>query len=248
MPQWLPTALVVIVAALALAGAGSPPITSAGRRWWMVSLLLCGCIAIIGTVWQEQKGPDAAVGLAGTSAPPQSPHTEPAGSVGSELTARVKILEDHVKQLERGRQARAISQDNADNFSSYLRQFGSRRVIVSCVPDDIEAYQYANQLVNIVMAGNWEVRGPQVTKIFGDVRAAGINVYVNAEDHSDTAKLLLDGFAKFQYSLPEPGHSERCHTGSRNSRALRWCKAVGASGRRHGACCSEIVASGQNLT
>jgi hypothetical protein len=197
MPQWLPTVLVVIVAALALAGAGSPPVTSAGRRWWMAGLLLCGCLAILSTVWQEQKGPDAAAGLAGTSASPQSSHTEPVGPVGSDLTKRVKFLEDHVKQLERGRQARAVPQENADNFSSYLRQFGSRRVIVSCIPDDIETYQYANQLVNIFRAGNWEVRGPQVTKIFGEMRAAGVNVYVNAEDHSDTAKLLLDGFAKF---------------------------------------------------
>jgi hypothetical protein len=197
MPQWLPTALVVIVAALALAGGGSPPITSAGRRWWMASLVLCGCIAIIGTVWQEQKARDAAAGLAGTNAPQQSARTKPTGPIGSELTARVKLLEDHVKQLEQGRQARAIAREDADNFASYLRQFGSRRVIVSCVPDDIEAYQYANQLVNIFKAGNWDVRGPQLTKIFGEVRAAGINVYVNAGDNSDTAKLLLDGFAKF---------------------------------------------------
>jgi hypothetical protein len=197
MVQWLPTVLVIIVAALALAGAGSPPITRVGRRWWIASLLFCGCIAIIATVWQEQKGADAAVGLAGTSASLQSLHTEPAEPAGSELTQRVRILEDHVKQLERGRQARAISRENADNFSSYLRQVGSRRVVVSCVPGDTEAYQYANQLVNIFKAGSWDVRGPQMTKIFGEVRAAGINVYVNAEDNSDTAKLLLEGFAKF---------------------------------------------------
>jgi hypothetical protein len=163
----------------------------------MASILLGGCVAIVGTVWQERKGLDTAVGLAGTSASPQSLRTEPAEPVGSDLTKRVKFLEDHVKQLERGRQARAINQENADNFSSYLRQFHSRRVIVSCVPDDIEAYLYANQLVSIFKAGNWEVRGPQVTKIFGEIRSAGINFYVNAEDHSDTAKLLLDGFAKF---------------------------------------------------
>ena len=197
MPQWLPTALIVVFAALALTGAGSPPITSIGRRGWTASLLVCGCITIIATVWQEQKGSDAAVGLAGTSASPQSWHTERAETVGSELTLRVRSLEDHVKQLERGRQARAISQENADHFSSYLRQFGNRRVIVSCLPGDIEAYQYANQLVNIFRAGNWDVRGPQVTKIFGEVRAPAINIYVNAEDHSDTAKLLLDGFARF---------------------------------------------------
>jgi hypothetical protein len=61
----------------------------------------------------------------------------------------------------------------------------------------MEAYQYANQLVNILRAANWEVQGPQVTKIFGEVRAPGINFYVNGDSHSDTAKILLDGFAKF---------------------------------------------------
>ena len=68
---------------------------------------------------------------------------------------------------------RSIPQKSADDLASYLRQFGSRRVIVSCIPDDIEAYQYANQLVNILKAANWEAQGPQVTKIFGDVRVAG---------------------------------------------------------------------------
>ena len=61
----------------------------------------------------------------------------------------------------------------------------------------MEAYQYANQLVNILKAANWEAQGPQVTKIFGDVRAPGVNVYVNGDNSSDTAKILLDGFAKF---------------------------------------------------
>ena len=61
----------------------------------------------------------------------------------------------------------------------------------------MEAYQYANQLVNILRAANWEVQGPQVTKIFGNVRAPGINIYMNGENSSDTPKILLDGFVKF---------------------------------------------------
>jgi hypothetical protein len=106
-------------------------------------------------------------------------------------------LEDRVKELEAGRHARSISQKSADDLASYLKQFGSRRVIVSCIPDDIEAYQYANQVVNILRAANWQVQGPQVTKIFGEVRAPGINLYVNGDNSSDTVKILLDGFAKF---------------------------------------------------
>ncbi len=113
-----------------------------------------------------------------------------------DLTRRIKALEDHVRELEEGRRARLIQQTAADDLASYLKQFGSRRVIVSCIPDDMEAYQYANQLVNILKAANWEAQGPQVTKIFGDVRAPGVNVYVNGDNSSDTAKILLDGFAK----------------------------------------------------
>jgi hypothetical protein len=78
-----------------------------------------------------------------------------------------------------------------------LRGFGTRRVIVSCVPDDLEAYGYANQLVTIFKAADWDAAGPQRTKIFGDVRSPAINLFVNNEDHSDTARILLNAFAKF---------------------------------------------------
>jgi hypothetical protein len=33
--------------------------------------------------------------------------------------------------------------------------------------------------------------------VFGDIRARGINVYLTGDDHSDTVKKMLDGFAKF---------------------------------------------------
>jgi len=42
------------------------------------------------------------------------------------------------------------------------------------------------------------------------VRAPGINFYVNADDHSDTAKILLDSFAKFNVpyqSRVTPSHA-----------------------------------------
>jgi hypothetical protein len=197
MPLWLPTVLVVVVTALALTAAGSPPAARSGRRLWMGSILFLGCLAIAATVWLGRRGAEEISGLAGTSAAPQVQPATLNGPSVSTLTSRIKALEDHVKELEAGRQARAIAQTAADNLASYLGQFGSRRVIVSCIPDDIEAYQYANQLVNILKAANWDAQGPQVTKIFGDVRSPGINLYVNGDNSSDTAKILLDGFAKF---------------------------------------------------
>lgn len=163
----------------------------------MAGILAFGCLAITATVWLGRREIEETSALAGTSAAPRIPPAVLTGPSIPELTRRIKTLEDHVKEFEAGRRARSIPQTAADDLGSYLKQFGSRRVIVSCVPDDVEAYQYANQLVNILRAADWEVQGPQVTKIFGDIRSPGINFFVNGDSHSDTAKILLDGFAKF---------------------------------------------------
>jgi len=197
MSLWLPTLLVIVVTALALTAAGSPPAARNGRRLWMGSILVFGCLAIAATVWLGRREGDETSALAGTSAAPQVPPPALSGPSVSSLTFRIKVLEDHVRELEAGRQARSITQTTADDLASYLRQFGSRRVIVSCIPGDIEAYQYANQLANILKAANWEAQGPQLTKIFGDIQSPGINLYVNGDNGSDTVKILLDGFAKF---------------------------------------------------
>ena len=197
MSPWLPTVLVIILTAVALTEAGASPATARARRLWMAAIILTGSLAIVGTVWQGKRVVDASATLAGTTASPEASNRERNGPTVSDLMKQVKALEDHIRELEAGRQVRTITPDNADKLGAYLRQFGNRRVIVSCIPEDIEAYQYASQLVNILKAGNWNAQGPQVTKIFGDVRAPGINVYVNGENHSDTVKILLDGFTKF---------------------------------------------------
>ena len=197
MPLWLPPLSVVIVTALALTAAQAPSTTPSGRRLWIASILLFGALAIAATVWLGRREGEEALAAAGTSAVPQVPPAALNGPSVASLTFRIRVLEDRVKELEAGRHARSISQKSADDLASYLRQFASRRVIVSCIPDDIEAYQYANQLVNVLRTASWEAQGPQQTKIFGDVRAPGINVYMNGDNSSDTAKILLDGFAKF---------------------------------------------------
>ena len=197
MPPWLPPLSVIVVTALALTAMESPLATPNGRRLWMAGILVFGALAIAATVWLGRREGEEALALAGTSAAPQVPPAALNGPSVASLTFRIKVLEDRVKELEAGRLARSISQNSADDLASYLKQFGSRRVIVSCIPDDIEAYQYANQLVNILRAANWEAQGPQVTRIFGDIHSPGINIYVNGDNSSDTAKLLLGGFAKF---------------------------------------------------
>jgi hypothetical protein len=197
MPLWLPMLLVIVVTAVALTAAGSPPAAAAGRRLWMASILVFGCLAIAATVWLGRREAEETVALAGTSAAPSGSPPAIGRPNVSDLNWRIKVLEDRVKELEAGKQARSIAQTSADELASYLRQFAGRRVIVSCIPDDLEAYQYANQLANILKAAHWEAQGPQVTKIFGEVQSLGINVYVNGDDRSDTAKILLDGFGKF---------------------------------------------------
>jgi len=190
MFTWLPTLSVIFLTSVVLTWASSPPVTAIGRRSWMACLLAVGLLAIAGSVWQERSVADDILAVSGTT-------TLPASQTVSELTKQVEALEDRVRLLEKHKQVRIITHEAAGNFAAYLKQFGGRRVVVSCIPDDIEAYQYANQLVNVLRAGDWDAHGPEVTKIFGEVRAPGINVYVNPDDHSDTAKILLDGFAKF---------------------------------------------------
>jgi hypothetical protein len=194
MLLWLPALSAIIVTAMGLTAAGLPASALRDRRVWMAGILLSGCCTIAASVWLTKRGGEEVAAIAGTSAAPQASPAEP-GVAG--LTFRIKVLEDRVKELEAGGQARSIPQQTADDFGAYLKQFGSRRVIVSCVPNDMEAYRYANQLVNILRAAGWDAQGPQVTKIFGDVRSPGVNLYVNGENTSDTVKLLLDGFAKF---------------------------------------------------
>jgi hypothetical protein len=198
MSAWLPTLLVILLTSLALTAASSSSLAaSMGRRLSMAGIFLIGSLAIASTVWEAGKLVDGSMRLAGAIADPQPMKTPSARPAATDLTKRIKSLEDRVRELESDRHARNIPLDVADKLAAYLQQFGSRRVIVSCIPDDIEAYQYANQIVNILKEANWDAQGPELTRVFGDFRTPKINIFVNAADHSDTAKLLLDGLGKF---------------------------------------------------
>jgi hypothetical protein len=179
MSPWFSVLLVVFLAALALTAAGSAPVTPRGKRLWMAIIFLSGSLAIAGSVWQTRKAGDDSAVLAGSTTAPQPAKKTPSG------------------QFETGRQVRTIPPEVADKLSAYLQPFGSRRVIVSCIPNDLEAYQYANQLVNILKGANWDAQGPEQTKVFGEFRTPAINIFVNSADRSDTAKVLLGAFAKF---------------------------------------------------
>jgi hypothetical protein len=197
MWSWLPTLLVIVVTAIALAAASDPPRRARSRRVWTAAIVMTGCLAVASTVWQGQRTGDDAIPLSGSTMSREALTYRERNSPTAAPTEQVKALEDRVRELEAGRQVRTIAPDAAQKLTAYLRRFGSHRVIVSCIPDDLEAYLYANQLVTILKAADWDAQGPQATRIFGDVRSPGINFYVSGDGRSDTAKILLDGFATF---------------------------------------------------
>jgi hypothetical protein len=107
----------------------------------MAGMILIGSLAIVGAVWQGQRMVDTSAALAGTTASPEASNRERNRPSVSDLMKQLKVLEDHIRELEAAKQVRTITTDNADKLAAYLRQFGNRRVIVSCIPEDIEAYQ-----------------------------------------------------------------------------------------------------------
>ncbi len=192
---WLPTLLVIILTAAALTRASSPPATPTTRRLWLASIMLFGSLALASSMWQGKRAADETARLAGTMV--STANDDDTEATRAQLAKRVETLEKRIKELEEGGHGRTISADTAAKLAEYLRQFGSRRVVVSCAPDDLEAYNYANQLVNVLKAANWDAEGPEVTETFGDVRAIGINLYINGNNNPDTVKILLDAFGKF---------------------------------------------------
>ena len=192
---WLPTLFVIILTAVALTRGGAPPASAASRRIWLASILLFGALALAASVWQGKEQAEATGRIAEEMASAEGNGS--AEPTRAQLVERVETLEKRVKELEEGGHGRSISADTVTKLAEYLRQVGSHRVVVSCAPDDLEAYNYANQLVNIFKAAGWDAEGPEVTEAFGDIRAVGVNLYVNADTGADTARILLDGFAKF---------------------------------------------------
>jgi cell division protein FtsB len=181
---WLPALLVLILSAVAVAVVVAPPAVARAKRRRMTAIALLGALAVGATLWQARSGADQIARLTREN---QS----------SELTARVKSLEDQISKLKESTRNRTLSADTTAKLADYLRHFGSHSVVVSCVPNDIEAYRYATQITDVLKAANWDARGPETTTIFGDVRAMGINVYDNGGHDPDTTKILLDGLAKF---------------------------------------------------
>jgi hypothetical protein len=181
---WLPALLVIILSALALAVAAAPATAPAARWSRLTGIAVIGLLAVSATVWQTKADADRIMQLIRQDQSKQ-------------LMAQVRSLEEQVAKLRESTRIRSLGADTARRLADYLRPFGSHKVVVSCAPNDIEAYRYATQIADALKAANWDARGPETTAIFGDVRAMGINVYDNGGPGSHTAKILLDGLAKF---------------------------------------------------
>jgi hypothetical protein len=113
------------------------------------------------------------------------------------LSAKVAVVTDQVAALKGGETARTIDPTMAVKLGDYLRQYGSYRVVVSCVPSDVEAYGYATQLVNILKSAGWDANGPEQTANIVEGTAMGITVFDRDPSAPDAAKILLDAFRQF---------------------------------------------------
>jgi len=212
---WLPTAAVAAFAVLALVALVRQP-WRPSRKYWIAALLLGGVLAIGASVWQHHNSRvalgqetarlrDVAARLdelgrlleTGPGTTPDQAFDTAAAAIGA-LNAKIKELESQVLVLQEKSRNREIAADTAAKMADYLRPLGGHRVVASCVPDDLEAYHYANQIANVLRAAGWEALGPETTTIFGEGSAMGVALYVRTGVAApDAARLLIDAFTRF---------------------------------------------------
>jgi hypothetical protein len=205
--SWLPTIAVAVMTVLAfLAALAQAP--RMAKLYWLIAVLVCGMIAIAVAAWQQSRelaqlrdlsshlGALARLLPGGPPASPEQTVDSLATSMYS-LNSRINELQAQIETLREKGRTRAIDSGTVTKLADYLRPFGNHRVVVSCVPDDVEAFTYANQIANVLRSAGWDAHGPETTAIFGDAPAMGIRLYVRSGVAPDTAKLLLDAFTRF---------------------------------------------------
>jgi hypothetical protein len=213
---WVPTAAVAAIASLALIVALAQP-PRMGRAIWIGVTLVLGGIAVAATVWQQDRNQTELRGqgerlrplashvdelgrdLPAAAAAPSGP--EDFASLAAAIdtvNGKLDALGSRIQAFREKAKNREIDPDTAAKMADYLRQFGSARVVVSCLPNDVEAYAYANQIANVLRAAGWSAHGPEETTIFGNAQGMGITLYVHAGGQAPAAaKVLLDAFARF---------------------------------------------------
>jgi hypothetical protein len=205
--SWLPTIAVAVMTVLAFAAALAQ-VPRMAKLYWLIVVLVCGALAIAVAAWQQSRelaqlrelsshlGVLARLLPGGPPASPEETVDSLATSMYS-LNARISELQAQIEALREKSKTRSINSDTVTKLADYLRPFGSHRVVVSCVPNDVEAFTYANQIANVLRSAGWDAHGPEATAIFGDAPAMGIRLYVRSGVAPDTAKILLDAFSRF---------------------------------------------------
>ncbi len=167
--SWLPTLAVVAMTVLGLLAAVAQPPRAAKNRW-IAAVVLCGAVAIAAAAWQQRQelaqlrdlsshlGALARLLPGGQPASPEETVDSLATSMAS-LNTRIEELQHQIETLREKSRGRAIDSEPAAKMADYLRPLGSYRVVVSCVPDDVEAFTYANQLANVLRSAGWDALG-----------------------------------------------------------------------------------------
>jgi len=212
---WLPTAAVAAVALLALIVALAQPRRLA-KTVWIVVTLIVGTAAIGAAAWRQWEsrveiaGEAAKLRAVGThldevgrqlpaaGQPSRSENFDSVAGAVDTLNGKIDALAAGIQTLREKSRHREIATQTADKMAEYLRQFGSNRVVVSCVPNDVEAHGYANQIATVLRAAGWDALGPEETKIFGDAPGMGITLYVKGSGKgAEAARILIDAFGRF---------------------------------------------------
>lgn len=215
---WLPLGAVVAMFGLALAAVLDlgPRLTRSHR---LAIVGGAGAVAIALTAWQQATSYAALseqgaqlhdlatrVGQLGASlsngavaGPDESFDT--VATVFATLNSRIKDLEEQVQGLRDKAKARSIDKDAAGEMADYLRPLGKQRVVVSCVPEDVEAFRYASQIANVLRAAGWEAAGPETTMIFGEGAAMAVTLYVRNGSSPEAARVLVEAFQRFNIPL-----------------------------------------------
>lgn len=212
---WLPTAAVILMTALGVIAIVVQPVRPA-RILWLALLVFGGALAIGASVWQQRATHAAFGGTAerlgamrqrldevGGLLPggPGATAGETFDSVASairSLNGRIGELEGQIRALREKTRSRGIEQETAAKMAEYLRQAGSHRVVVSCAPDDMEAFGYANQIAVLLREAGWDALGPEKTTIFGEAPAMGVRLFVRSGVAApEAARILIDAFTRF---------------------------------------------------
>ena len=224
-----PVLPVALLFALALAEAVFLPRSLRAKTVAAVIVALCGLGAGALLRWEQRKSQDAAAGQAADQVAAESaalkglwaqldalsqklppPAKEPDRKFDTpedalaSLSAKVATIGDQAAALKDGAIGRSIDPATAMKLTDYLRQYGSYRVVVTCAPNDVEAFAYATQLVGILRAAGWDANGPEAIANAVEGPAMGIMVLMRDPSAPDAAKILLDAFN--QWNIPHrPG-------------------------------------------